>query len=212
MKMKFNKTLGLLLTLSLFISTVTPTLAITDVNPDTKTKAKKTKTVKNKTYKHETAEQIEQKVETDYTNDVHSVFTLMDCVEIAVKYNPAIQSSIYNEDVFKSKIGQAWSNYFPRLSVGLQGSRNSTRYTPSSYYGSITQTFGYIPSVSADMMIFDFGKTKATADMAQRTYESKQFATHENINTIVYNIKSTYYNVLFAQAQVHVYEDTVKDY
>ena len=71
---------------------------------------------------------------------------------------------------------------------------------------------GYIPTVSADMMIFDFGKTKATADMAKRLYEANKEDTKENINTIIYNIKSTYYNVLFAQAQVKVYEDTVADY
>ena len=71
---------------------------------------------------------------------------------------------------------------------------------------------GYVPTVSADMLIFDFGKTKATADMAKRFYETAQENTKENINVIIYSIKSTYYNILFAQAQVKVYEDTVADF
>ena len=35
-------------------------------------------------------------------------------------------------------------------------------------------TMGYVPNVSADMLLFDFGKTKATADMAKRMYEAKK--------------------------------------
>jgi outer membrane protein TolC len=150
-----------------------------------------------------------------YTNEVHSVFSLNDCIENAIKYNPGIWASIYNEEAYKTRIGQAWANYFPSISAGLGVSRSGNKYIGGSPYGGAGNqyyTMGYIPSVSADMLIFDFGKTKASADMAKRMYESTKEITKENINTIIYNIKYTYYNILFAQAQVHVYEDTVTDY
>ena len=151
-----------------------------------------------------------------YTNEVHSVFSLNDCIENAIKYNPGIWASIYDEEAYKTKIGQAWANYFPSISAGLEVSRSGSKYIGGSPYGggSINQytTMGYVPSVSADMLIFDFGKTKANADMAKRYYEASKENTKENINTIIYNIKIAYYNILFAQAQVHVYEDTVADY
>jgi len=165
----------------------------------------KTKGVNNKKVEAE---------KTPYTNDVHSVFSLNDCIENAIKYNPAIQASIYNEEAYKTKIGQAWANFFPSISAGLQASRSGNKYTGDLPPMMRNQyiTMGYIPTVSADMLIFDFGKTKATADMAKRLYEAAQEDTKENINTIIYSIKSTYYNLLFAQAQVQVYEDTVADY
>ena len=150
-----------------------------------------------------------------YTNEVHSVFTLNDCIENAIKYNPAIQASIFNEDIYKSRVGQAWANYFPIINAGLDLSRSGNKYTGGSPYGGpIKQyvTMGYVPTVSADMMLFDFGKTKAAADMAKRLYEATKEDTKENINILIYNIKATYYNILFAQAQVKVYEDTVADY
>lgn len=156
-----------------------------------------------------------QEEQPPYTNEVHSVFGLNDCIDNAIKYNPSIQASIYNEDVYKSKIGQAWSNYFPSISAGLDVSRTGNKYIGGGPYGAAMSqytTMGYVPSVSADMLLFDFGKTKATADMAKRYYEATKEDTKENINTIIYSIKTTYYNILFAQAQVHVYEDTVKDY
>ena len=149
-----------------------------------------------------------------YTNETHSVFSLKDCVENAIKYNPGIRAYFYNEDVYKSRIGQAWANYFPIIKAGVEISRSGNNYSKSYPYGyrSMYTTMGYLPSVSADMLIFDFGKTKATADMAKRMYEASQENTKESINAIIHDIKSTYYNILFAQAQVKVYEDTVADY
>ena len=150
----------------------------------------------------------------NYTNEVHSVFTLNDCIENAIKYNPGIQASIFNEDVYKSRIGQAWANYFPSISAGIEGARSGNKYSGDSPYGIRSQylTMGYFPTVSADMMLFDFGKTKATADMAKRLYEATKEDTKENINTVIYSIKAAYFNILFAQAQVKVYEDTVADF
>ena len=167
-------------------------------NPDN---AKKAEKVKNEEYE-----------KAPFTNDVHSVFSLQDCVDIAVKYNHSIKAAIYNEDVYKSKIGQAWANYFPTLTAGIDFSRTSNHYSDAMSYASMHYNMGYLPKVSAGMLLFDFGKTKALADSAKRMYEASKEDTKENINEIIYDIKSTYYNILFAQAQVKVYEDTVKDY
>lgn len=171
-------------------------------------KVQKTKNVKTKKQKNKQEETV------PYTNETHSVFTLNDCIENAIKYNPSIQASIYNEEVYKSRIGQAWANFFPVISAGVEASRSGNKYSGDVPFGMRSQytTMGYVPTVSANMMLFDFGKTKATADMAKRMYESSQENTKESINTIIYSIKTAYYNILFAQAQVQVYEDTVKDY
>ena len=111
--------------------------------------------------------------EIEYTNDVHSVLSLKDCIDIAIQHNPIIRSSIYDEAVYKSKIGQAWSNYFPAISGGLDVSRSMTRYSKEVVFANkkMYNTMGYVPNVSADMLLFDFGKTKASADMAKRMYE-----------------------------------------
>ena len=161
----------------------------------------------------EKKENVQQNAKAEYTNETHSVFSLKDCINIAIEHNPSIKSSIYNEEVYKSKIGQAWASFFPELTAGIDVSRTSNRYSGNNVpFRSMSYTMGYIPTVSADMLLFDFGKTKATADYAKRTYESKKEDTKENINSIIYDIKYAYFNILFAQAQIKVYEDTVKDY
>ena len=147
-----------------------------------------------------------------YSNDLHSKFSLSDCVGIALKNNPSIRASVYNSLANKSKIGQAWANYFPQLSAGLEVSRTGNSYRGIDMPMSGYYTMGYIPTVSANMLLFDFGKTKANADKAKRTYEASKADLDENVNSVIYGIKTTYFNILFAEAQVRVYEDTVKDY
>jgi len=159
------------------------------------------------------SEKVQQNAIKEYSNDTHSIFSLKDCVNIAIERNPMIRSYIYNEQVYKSKIGQEWANFFPKISAGLDLSRTGNHYSgDNAPYRNMSYTMGYVPTISAGMMLFDFGKTKASADYAKRVYESKKEDTKENINTIIYDIKSAYFNILFAQAQVQVYEDTVKDY
>lgn len=157
-------------------------------------------------------ENIIQSAAVEYNNDVRSVFSLKDCINIAIEHNPSIKSYVFNEQVYKSKIGQAWANFFPEISAGFDISRSRNDYSGNYPYKNMSYTLGYVPTVSAGMMLFDFGKTKAQADYAKRVYESKLEDTKENINDIIYNIKSAYFNILFAQAQVEVYEDTVQDY
>jgi len=151
-----------------------------------------------------------------YTNDVHSVFSLEDCIKVAIANNPDIRASIFNEQAQKSKIGQAWSNYFPTIDAGVEFSRSGNKYSHAKNlpygYRSMYTSMGYVPTVSANMLLFDFGKTKASADMAKNIYLASKEDTKENINSIIYGIKYAYFNILFAQAQIKVYEDTVKDY
>ena len=208
--MRFNKKqiLSLMIAVSFAFSAINTAEAFSFKKNKNNTQA--VKVTKNKTAK----QKKNNSEKPPYTNDVHSVFTLNDCIDNAIKYNPSIQASIYNGEAYKTRIGQAWANYFPSISAGIEASRSGNKYTGDYPMGIRSQytTMGYIPTVSADMLIFDFGKTKANADMAKRAYEATQEDTKETINTIIYKIKNTYYNILFAQAQVQVYEDTVADY
>ena len=208
--MKLNKkVVAIFLALTLF--GINSGLAIEEIKLQDDTHIKKSSKFKN-FFKRNKKENIEEE-QSEYTNDIHSVLSLKDCIAIAIKYNPTIRASIYNEAVYKSQIGLAWANYFPELDAGFQVSREGQNYSGDRNVSrSEYQTMAYIPTLSANMLLFDFGKTKASADSAKRYYEASKAETKENINSIIYDIKTTYYNILFASAQVQVYKDTVKDY
>lgn len=143
--------------------------------------------------------------------NTNKIIEVDDCVKIALEHHPSIQSAMSNADIYKSKIAQAWANYFPTFSAGLSYSRNDMQMANFAFPTQKYDMF-YAPTLSGNMLLFDFGKTKAQADLAKRTYESAQYSLQTSINTVIYNVKQSYYNLLFAQQQVQVYEDTVKDY
>lgn len=149
-------------------------------------------------------------------NDMNGEVTLVDCIKLALSNHPAIVSAISNAQIYESRIGQAWANYFPTISAGASYSRNDMLNTMgnNAYMRMMQQRYNmfYVPTITANMLLFDFGKTKANADMAHRNYESSRFDAETSIESVIYNVKVAYYNMVFAQAQKIVYEDTVKDY
>ena len=142
--------------------------------------------------------------------------TLADCIKLAISNHPAIVSAISNAEIYESRIGQAWSSYFPTISAGLSYSRNDMLNTMgnNAYMRMMVQRYNmfYVPTISANMLLFDFGKTKANVDLARKNYESSRYDAETSIESVIYNVKVAYYNMVFAQAQKIVYEDTVKDY
>ena len=141
--------------------------------------------------------------------------TLSDCIKLAITHHPTIMSAISNAEIYKTMVGQAWSNYFPTLSAGVSYSRNDMFMTMSSSYARMmAQKYNmyYMPTISANMLLFDFGKTKSMADSAQKTYESSRYDAETSIELVIYNVKVAYYNLVFAEIQKTVYEDTVKDF
>lgn len=147
-------------------------------------------------------------------NDIGPV-TLADCIKLAITHNPTIMAAISNSEIYKSRIGQAWSNYFPTLSAGVSYSRNDMLNTMGGNFSRMmVQKYDmyYVPTISANMLLFDFGKTKSAADTARRTYESSRYDAETSIELVIYNVKVAYYNMLFAKKQKEVYEETVKDF
>lgn len=147
--------------------------------------------------------------------DMNGEVTLEDCIKLAITHHPAIMSAISNSEIYKSKIGQAWSNYFPTISAGTSYSRNDMFMSMGSNFSRLIEqkhNMYYVPTLSANMLLFDFGKTKASADTAKRTYESSRYDAETSIENVIYNVKVAYYNLVFAKIQKEVYEETVKDF
>ncbi len=151
----------------------------------------------------------------EYT-EMNGEVTLSDCIKLAITHHPAIMSAISNAEIYKTRIGQAWSNYFPTIGAGVSYSRNDMLMSnmPANMSRMMTQRYNmfYVPTLSANMLFFDFGKTKASADMAKRNYEASRYDAESNIETVIYNVKVAYYNLVFAEIQKAVYEETVKDF
>ena len=197
------------------------------VKPEKKKKVNKReerrKNAENAKSKKESSKEAEGMYETKFPvinsqieyADMNGEVTLSDCIKLAITHHPTIMSAISNAEIYKTRIGQAWSNYFPILNAGTSYSRNDTLMTMGgSYSRMMSQKYNmyYVPTLSANMLLFDFGKTKAAADMAKRNYEASRYDAETSIELVIYNVKVAYYNLIFAEIQKTVYEDTVKDF
>ena len=139
------------------------------------------------------------------------IISVDDCVKIALENNPKILSQLISKDIYKNKIAQAWANYFPTINASAALSKNDMLVTnfrfPMQEYN-----LWNMPNVGFNQLIYDFGKTGAQAGVAKKTYEAARETLQANINDVVYQVKSSYYNQLFLQQQVEVYEDSVLQY
>lgn len=139
------------------------------------------------------------------------IISVDDCVKIALENNPKILSQLISKDIYKNKIAQAWANYFPTINASAALSKNDMLMTnfrfPMQEYN-----LWHLPNIGFNQLIYDFGKTGAQAGVAKKTYEAARENLQANINDVVYQVKSSYYNQLFLQQQVEVYEDSVLQY
>ncbi len=181
------------------------------------------KDVKNAKTKAATSKEAKGMYETKFPaitsqisyEDMNGEVTLSDCIKLAITHHPTIMSAISNAEIYKTRVGQAWSNYFPTIGAGVSYSRNDMLMTMGGNYARMmSQKYNmfYMPTLSANMLFFDFGKTKAAADSAKRTYEASRYDAETSIELVIYNVKVAYYNMIFAEAQKIVYEDTVRDF
>ena len=77
------------------------------------------------------------------------VLSIDDCIKMALENNPSIMSSIANTKIYKTKIGQAWANYFPKVGVGIGYTRN--KYLPMFFTPSVSKYNSYtMPSIDAE--------------------------------------------------------------
>ena len=191
---------------------------------NTKTVASANKKVKKKKKKQEKLEKEEVIQSTDTASNTesspqiiqgsveqHAIISIDDCIKAALANNPSIRSAISDAEIYKTKIGQAWSAYFPTLGASVGYSRNDMLVTNFKFPAQTYNQY-QMPNITANLLLFDFGKTKAKADIAKKTYEASKDNIQTSINEVVYSVKEAYYNLLFSIQQEHVYDSTVKAY
>lgn len=139
------------------------------------------------------------------------ILSIDDCIKMALENNPTIMSSIANSKIYKTKIGQAWSNYFPKLGVSLGYTRN--KFLPLFFTPSISTYDSYtVPTLDAQWTVFDFGKAKAQVDVARKTHEATEEDLQETVNSTIYNVKNAFYTLLYTIQQEQVWQSSVEQY
>lgn len=134
--------------------------------------------------------------------------TIDDCVKLALINNPTIRYAMSNSDIYKSKIAQAWSAFFPEFSVGTAFSKN--KFLPTNF--KVPQTkydLWNAVALQGSLLLYDFGKTQAKAKMARTNHAATVSDLQTALNDTVYNVKAAYFQYLYALRQQQVLQSTV---
>ncbi|OGW35915.1 MAG: hypothetical protein A2X58_12150 [Nitrospirae bacterium GWC2_56_14] len=132
--------------------------------------------------------------------------TLQNCIETALKNQPAIRSARENVNAGEGRVAQAASPYLPQI-------RASTGYSESHSLGgafgdSITKS--YTTSLSVDQTLYDFGRTGNALDAARLGTRSLEFDEQRVVRETVLNVKQAYYALLAAKQLVLVAQKTIE--
>lgn len=136
------------------------------------------------------------------------IVSIDDCVKLGLYNNPTIRYAISNSDIYKSKIAQAWANYFPEFSVGTAFSKN--KMLPVNFkFPMMKYDLWNAVALEGSVLLYDFGKTGQQVKIARRAHEATVSDIQTAINDTIYNVKSAYYQYLFALRQQQVLQSTV---
>jgi outer membrane protein len=137
--------------------------------------------------------------------------TLQRAIDIALKNQPSILAGQSTVRANEATIGQARANYYPQLTASGSYSKNSpaTSVTGTGIAGKYDQ---YSSSVGLSQTIFDFGKTPTQVRINSLNTESSRFDLDNTLNTVVFSVKQAFYNVLQAQRNRDVANESVKQF
>ncbi len=131
--------------------------------------------------------------------------TLHDCIETALKNQPAIRAARENINAGQGRETQAASPYFPQVSVSTGYSEN--RSLGGQFGESITKS--YTTTLSVNQLLYDFGKTGNAYDAARLSTRSLEQDAERIDQETVLNVKQAYYALLQAKKLVDVSQETV---
>lgn len=136
------------------------------------------------------------------TND--KKYSLEDCIQIALKNNPAIISSSYTVDESAVRIDEARSGYFPSININSSFDRSSNK-------GAITSPYNnYNAGVSARYYLFQGLKTDATVNAANSNYQASNYQNEVNKQDLILKITQGYYRMLQAERFIESADKTIE--
>ena len=138
--------------------------------------------------------------------------TLDDCIRLALGNNPKIQMAL--QDVFASnaRIKQAWSAYFPKVSWQTGYTRMKQLQLSDALGRNLTFDYYLLGQVTLSEMLYDFGVTQNKVTIQKLNSQGYKIALTATINSVLCDVKKSYYNLLYAYEKVKVAEEAVENF
>jgi len=154
--------------------------------------------------------------------------TLRECVAIALENHPSLKAAAANVEAGQQRVRHAASRYLPQIGANFQPNRRKTsptgqtgaefgtiplpNPTPSGTprIGTTARTFNfYSTGFTLTQVLFDFGKILNTIQAALASVDALAYDQATQRETVIFNVKQAFFNVLAAQRLLRVADETV---
>ncbi len=138
------------------------------------------------------------------------ILTLQQCVDIALKKQPAVIAAMGSVNVSQSRVGQAKSNYYPQ--INWSSSYNRINPTTGTLLKGGSSYDEYLSSVNLSQTIYDFEKTSTQVKIQNLNLDSSRSDLNSVESQIVFGVKQTYFGLLQAKRNRDVAVETVRQF
>lgn len=130
--------------------------------------------------------------------------TLDDCIHIGLKNSPVYQMSKANLDILFEEIGISKSGYYPSFVFSASYSDSLPLELESNPgYGGLSLR------LTGRQTLYDGGETEHLIDSIEYDIKAQEFDVKRTIVEIIYNIKTSYYDVLIKQDLIEVAKSSI---
>jgi outer membrane protein TolC len=133
------------------------------------------------------------------------IYSLQDCIEIALKKNPEILASKQQVEKSYFKIGEAKSGYLPEIELSLGYQRSYQEAQKLQEYSK-----NYSGQIVLTQTLFDFGRTSLKVDIQKILFDSSIWQDKDTKINTVYTVKEAYFNLLKAKKQRKTAQEVLK--
>jgi outer membrane protein TolC len=137
--------------------------------------------------------------------------SLEEAVSIALQAQPQIQARLYDYAAARFRVDQAFAPFMPQLTGTLSAQWSSSTVLSTSPTGAtvpvaVSRSFEdtFIGQVALSQLLFDFGKTAASVDVARKLAEVSRQDIELQRQLVTLAVKEAYINTLFAQRLIRV--------
>ncbi|HVN87559.1 MAG TPA: TolC family protein [Candidatus Binatia bacterium] len=138
--------------------------------------------------------------------------TLAECVQIAIDNHPSLKAADASVQAGSQRVWEAAAPYLPQVTAVYSATRRQTNLVAAGGTGVVTpvRSSFFNSGVSLTQVLFDFGQTLESIRAAQESERSLQADRSTQLNTVVLNLKQSYFNVLAARRLLAVADETVR--
>jgi len=133
--------------------------------------------------------------------------SLAEIIDVALRNNPSTKLTWAKARAASAIYGQSQSPNFPTLSGNFTYERSKTTYPPEFGTPRFVQFLSdWGPELSLSYTLLDFGQTRATTEAARQALLYADFTHNRQIQTILQQVTSDYYNYLSQQELLNAQE------